>query len=66
MKNNTYCMCLYSSFMFIFYILKYSTIFEHCLIIILGDFIVDILKDNNHAKNKQKLLNFMDKIEFKS
>ncbi len=33
---------------------------EHCPIINMGDFNVDILKDNNQAKNKQKLLDFMD------
>ncbi len=39
---------------------------EHCLIIIMGDFNVDILKDNNQAKNKQELLYFMDKLQLKS
>jgi hypothetical protein len=28
---------------------------EHCPIIIMGDFDVDILKDNNQPKNKQEL-----------
>jgi hypothetical protein len=32
----------------------------------MGDFNVDILKDNNHGKNKQKLLDFMDKSKLKS
>jgi hypothetical protein len=30
------------------------------------DFNVDILKDNNQPKNKQELLYFMDKFQFKS
>jgi hypothetical protein len=34
--------------------------------IILKDFNVDILKNNNHAKKKQKLLDFMDKFKFNS
>jgi hypothetical protein len=32
----------------------------------MGDFNVGILKDNNQAKNKQKLLYFMDKFQLKS
>jgi hypothetical protein len=32
---------------------------KHCPIIIMGDFHVDILKDNNQAKKKE-LLDFMD------
>jgi hypothetical protein len=32
----------------------------------MGDFNIDILKDNNQAKNKQKLLDFMDKFQSKS
>ncbi len=39
---------------------------EHCPIIIMGDFYVDILKDNNQAKTKQELLYFMDKFQLKS
>jgi len=39
---------------------------KHCPIIIMGDFIVDILKDNNQATKKQELLNFMDKFQLKS
>ncbi len=39
---------------------------EHCPIIIMGDFNVDILKYNNQAKNKQELLDFMDKFQSKS
>jgi endonuclease/exonuclease/phosphatase family metal-dependent hydrolase len=39
---------------------------EHYPIIIMGDFNVDILKDNNHGKTKQKLLDFMDKFKLKS
>ncbi len=39
---------------------------EHCLIIIVGDFYVDILKDNNQTKNKQELLHFMDNFQLKS
>jgi hypothetical protein len=31
----------------------------------MGDFNVDILKDNNQAKNKQELFNFMDKFQLK-
>jgi len=36
---------------------------KHYVIIIMGDFNVDILKDNNHGKMKQKLLDFMDKFK---
>jgi hypothetical protein len=32
----------------------------------MGDFNVDILKNNNHEKNKQELLDFMDKFKLKS
>jgi len=32
----------------------------------MGDFNVDILKYNNQAKNKQELLDFMDKFQSKS
>jgi endonuclease/exonuclease/phosphatase family metal-dependent hydrolase len=39
---------------------------EHCPIIIVGDFNVHILKDNNQAKKKQELLDFMDKFQLKS
>jgi len=39
---------------------------KHCPIIIMGDFNVEILKDNNQAKNKQELLYFMDKFQLKS
>jgi hypothetical protein len=39
---------------------------KHCPIIIMEEFNVDILKDNNQAKNKQKLLYFMDKFQLKS
>jgi hypothetical protein len=39
---------------------------KHCLIIISGNLIIDILKDNNHAKNKQNLLDFIDKFKLKS
>jgi hypothetical protein len=31
----------------------------------MGGFNVDILKDNNQPKNKQKLLYFMDKFQLK-
>jgi hypothetical protein len=31
-----------------------------------GDFYVDILKDNNQTKNKQELLHFMDNFQLKS
>jgi len=40
--------------------------FGHCSIIIMGYFNVDILQDNNQAKNKQELLGFMDKFQLKS
>jgi hypothetical protein len=33
---------------------------------IMGDFNVDILKNNNQPKNKQELLYFMDKFQLKS
>ncbi len=36
---------------------------KHYLIINMGDFYFDILKDNNQAKNKYKLLNFMDRFQ---
>jgi endonuclease/exonuclease/phosphatase family metal-dependent hydrolase len=39
---------------------------KHCPIIIMGDFNVDILKDNNQTKKKQELLYFMDKFQIKS
>jgi hypothetical protein len=32
----------------------------------MGDFNVDILKDNNHEKNKQEILDFMGKFKLKS
>jgi hypothetical protein len=32
----------------------------------MGDFNVDILKDNNHEKNKQEILDFMHKFKLKS
>jgi len=32
----------------------------------MGDFNVDILKDNNQAKNKQDLLDFMNNFQLKS
>ncbi len=37
---------------------------KHFLIIIMGDFNVDILKDNNQAKKKE-LLDFMHKFQSK-
>jgi hypothetical protein len=39
---------------------------KNCPIIIMGNFYVDILKDNNWAKSKQELLYFMDKFQLKS
>jgi hypothetical protein len=32
----------------------------------MGNLIIDILKDNNHAKKKHDLLDFMDKFKLKS
>jgi hypothetical protein len=32
----------------------------------MGDFNLDILKDNNQTKNTQELLDFMDKFQLKS
>jgi hypothetical protein len=32
----------------------------------MGDFNVDIIKDNNQLKKKQELLYFMDKFQLKS
>ncbi len=32
----------------------------------MGDFNVEIIKDNNQPKNKQELLYFMDKFQLKS
>ncbi len=39
---------------------------KHCPVIIVGYFNVDILKNNNQAKNKQEILYFMDKFQLKS
>ncbi len=39
---------------------------KHCPITIMGDFNVDILKDNNQPKNKQELLYCMDTFQLKS
>jgi len=39
---------------------------KYCPIIIKGDFIVNILKDNNHGRNKQELLDFIDKLKLES
>jgi hypothetical protein len=63
--------CVQNSFVFGVYVFEQSTnynstFFKNCLIIILGDFNVDILESNNHTKYKQELLNFMEKFEFKS
>jgi len=35
---------------------------KYCPIIIIGNFNVDILKDNNQPKHKQEILYFMDKF----
>jgi hypothetical protein len=32
----------------------------------MGNFTIDILKDNNQSKNKQEVLYFMDKFQLKS
>ncbi len=40
--------------------------FEHCPIIIMRDFNVDILKNNNQVKKRKELLYFMDKFQLKS
>jgi Tat protein secretion system quality control protein TatD with DNase activity len=37
--------------------------YKHCQIIIMGDFNVENIKDNNQQKKKQKLLYFMDKFQ---
>ncbi len=39
---------------------------KHCLIIIMENFNVEILKNNNQPKNKQELLYFMNKFQLKS
>jgi len=39
---------------------------QHCPIIIMGDFNVGILNDNDQPKKKQKLLYFMDKFQLNS
>jgi uncharacterized protein (DUF111 family) len=39
---------------------------KDCPLIVLGDFNIDILDDNNHKKNKQKLIEFMNKLKLKS
>jgi hypothetical protein len=49
--------------MFNFYIPKQasnynSTFFEHCPIIIMEDYNVDILKNNNHGKKIKKIKKF--------
>jgi hypothetical protein len=54
-KKKLYIVCVYKihscSFFFPKRASNYnSTFFKHCLIIIMGDFYVDILKDNNHEK----------------
>ncbi len=64
-------MCVYNSFTFNFKFLKkfqniVEQLLEHYIIIILWDFNVYILKNNNHAKNKKELLDFMDKFELNS
>jgi hypothetical protein len=33
-----------------------------CPLIVLGDFNIDILNVNNHKKNKQQLIDFMNKL----
>ncbi len=45
--------CLISAFLNKLQIIIQHSL-EHCLIIIMGDFHVNILKDNNHGKNKQE------------
>jgi hypothetical protein len=45
-------------------IIKHSP--KHYPIIILIDFDIDILKNNNHAKNKQDILYLMNKLKLKS
>ncbi len=40
--------------------------FKHCPMITMRNFNVDILKDINHEKKKQELLDFMDKLKLKS
>jgi hypothetical protein len=37
-----------------------------CPFIVLGDFNIEILDDNNHENNKQQLIDFMNKFELKS
>ncbi len=37
-----------------------------CPLIVLRDFNIDILDDSNHENNKQQLIDFMNKFEFKS
>jgi hypothetical protein len=37
-----------------------------CPLIILGNFNIDILNDNNHENNTQQSIDFMNKLELKS
>jgi hypothetical protein len=57
--------CLISTFLHNFQTIVQQSL-ECCPIIIMGYFNVDILKNNNQPKNKQKLLHFMDKFQLKS
>jgi hypothetical protein len=58
MKSNLHIVCVYTfhSCSIFTFLNKLQIIIqhflEHCLIIIMGYFNVDILKDNNHGKNK--------------
>jgi len=69
-KKKTYCICLWNSFMFnvsIFYqISKHNSTFapKKCPIIILWDFNVDIIEDENHAKI-YKTISFYWQIQIK-
>jgi hypothetical protein len=60
-KKHIVCVYIVHSCLFFIFLNNFQIIIqqflEHCLIIILGDFNVDILKDNNHAK-KTRVIKF--------
>jgi exonuclease III len=71
-QKEIYIVCVYKvhSCSIFTFLNNFQTIIQqspkHCPIIIIGDFNVNILKNNNQTKNKQELLYFMDKFQLKS
>jgi hypothetical protein len=57
--------CLISTFLNNFQTII-QQFFENCLIIIMGDFNVDILKESNQPKKEKELLYFIDKFQLNS